>query len=242
MKIIVCDPISPKGIALLQQRPEFQVVVLPKRLPEAELLPVVADAVALVVRSETKVTRKVIEAAPKLRVVGRAGVGVDNVDIEAATQHGMVVMNTPGGNTVTTAELSFAMLLSLARKVPQAHATMVAGKWDRKLFQGVELAGKTLGVLGMGRIGTEVAKRAHGLRHARHRLRSLSDRRPRQGHRRGICRQRGRGLSRGGFHHRPHAGDAGNEAHAERRRVCQDEARRADRELRARRNHCRRPT
>jgi D-3-phosphoglycerate dehydrogenase len=160
MKIVVCDPISPKGIALLQQRPEFQVVVLPKRLPEAELLPLVADAVALVVRSETKVTRKVIEAAPKLRVVGRAGVGVDNVDIEAATQHGTVVMNTPGGNTITTAELSFAMLLALARKVPQAHSTMVAGKWDRKLFQGIELAGKTLGVLGMGRIGTEVAKRA----------------------------------------------------------------------------------
>ena len=160
MKIIVCDPISPKGIALLQQRPEFNVVVLPKRLTEAELLPLVADATALVVRSETKVTQKVIEAAKELRVVGRAGVGVDNVDIEAATQHGTVVMNTPGGNTVTTAELSFAMLLSLARKVPQAHATMVAGKWDRKLFQGVELQGKTLGVLGMGRIGTEVAKRA----------------------------------------------------------------------------------
>jgi D-3-phosphoglycerate dehydrogenase / 2-oxoglutarate reductase len=160
MKIIVCDPISPKGIALLQQRPEFQVVVLPKRLPEPELLPLVADAEALVVRSETKVTRKVIEAAPKLRVVGRAGVGVDNVDIEAATQHGTVVMNTPGGNTVTTAELSFTMLLSLARKVPQAHASMVAGKWDRKLYQGAELMGKTLGVLGMGRIGTEVAKRA----------------------------------------------------------------------------------
>jgi len=160
MKIVVCDPISPRGIALLQQRPEFQVVVLPKRLPEAELIPLVADAVALVVRSETKVTAKIIAAAPKLRVVGRAGVGVDNVDIEAATQHGTVVMNTPGGNTVTTAELTFTMLLSLARKVPQAHATMVGGKWDRKLFQGVELAGKTLGVLGMGRIGTEVAKRA----------------------------------------------------------------------------------
>lgn len=160
MKIVVCDPISPKGIALLQQRPEFNVVVLPKRLTEAELLPIVADAVALVVRSETKVTAKVIEAAKLLRVVGRAGVGVDNVDIEAATQHGTVVMNTPGGNTVTTAELTFAMLLALARKVPQAHATMVGGKWDRKLFQGVELQGKTLGVLGMGRIGTEVAKRA----------------------------------------------------------------------------------
>ncbi|HEY4416617.1 MAG TPA: phosphoglycerate dehydrogenase [Verrucomicrobiae bacterium] len=160
MKIIVCDPISPKGIALLQQRPEFQVVVLPKRLAEAELLPIVADATALVVRSETKVSKNVIAAAKQLRVVGRAGVGVDNVDIDASTQNGVVVMNTPGGNTVTTAELTFTMLLSLARKVPQAHATMVAGKWDRKLFQGVELQGKTLGVLGMGRIGTEVAKRA----------------------------------------------------------------------------------
>ena len=160
MKIVVCDPISPKGIALLQQRPEFQVVVLPKRLAEAELLPLVADATALVVRSETKVTKKIIESAKQLRVVGRAGVGVDNVDVESATQHGIVVMNTPGGNTVTTAELSFAMLLALARKVPQAHSTMVSGKWDRKLFQGIELAGKTLGILGMGRIGTEVAKRA----------------------------------------------------------------------------------
>jgi D-3-phosphoglycerate dehydrogenase len=160
MKIIICDSVSPKGIALLQQRPEFQVVVLPKRLTEAELLPVVADATALVVRSETKITKKVIEAATQLRVVGRAGVGVDNVDIESATRHGVVVMNTPGGNTITTAELSFTMLLSLARKVPQAHASMMAGKWDRKLYSGVELQGKTLGVLGLGRIGTEVAKRA----------------------------------------------------------------------------------
>ena len=111
MKILVCDPISPKGIALLQQRPEFKVVVLTKRLSEDELLPLVGDAVAMVVRSETKVSRKVIEAAPKLRVVGRAGVGVDNVDVEAATQQGVVVMNTPGGNTTSTAELSFAMLL-----------------------------------------------------------------------------------------------------------------------------------
>jgi D-3-phosphoglycerate dehydrogenase len=160
MKVLVCDPISPKGIALLQQRPEFQVTVLPKRLSEAELLPMVSDVVAMVVRSETKVTKKIIEAAPKLRVVGRAGVGVDNINVEAATQHGVVVMNTPGGNTITTAELTFAMLLNLARKVPQAHGSMVAGKWDRKLYQGVELSEKTLGVLGMGRIGGEVAKRA----------------------------------------------------------------------------------
>ena len=160
MKILVCDPVSPKGIALLQQRPEFEVVVLPKRLAEAELLPVVKDAVALVVRSETKVTAKLIEAAPKLRVVGRAGVGVDNVDVEAATQHGVVVMNTPGGNTISTAELSFALILNLARKVSPAYASMIAGKWDRKQFQGTEIFGKTLGVLGLGRIGSEVAKRA----------------------------------------------------------------------------------
>src|SRR3974377_340562 len=160
MKILVCDPVSPKGIALLQQRPEFEVVVLPKRLSEAELLPVVGDVVAMVVRSETKVTSKVIDAAKNLRVVGRAGVGVDNVDVEAATQRGVVVMNTPGGNTVSTAELTFSMILNLARKVPQAHASMASGKWDRKQFQGAEVSGKTLGVLGLGRIGGEVAKRA----------------------------------------------------------------------------------
>src|SRR5881394_3389664 len=160
MKVLVCDPISPKGIALLQQRPEFEVVVLPKRLSEAELLPVVKDVVAMVVRSETKVTAKVIAAAPQLKVVGRAGVGVDNVDVDAATQRGVVVMNTPGGNTISTAELTFTMLLSLARKVPQAYASMAAGNWDRKQFQGTELSGKTLGVLGLGRIGTEVSKRA----------------------------------------------------------------------------------
>lgn len=160
MKLLICDPVSPKGIAQLQQRPEFDVVVLPKRLSEAELLPVVKDVVAMVVRSETKVTRKVIEAAPKLRVVGRAGVGVDNVDVEAATQRGVVVMNTPGGNTISTAELSFAMILNLARKVPQAYSSMRAGKWDRKQFQGVELMGKNLGVLGLGRIGSVVARHA----------------------------------------------------------------------------------
>jgi D-3-phosphoglycerate dehydrogenase len=160
MKVLVCDPVSPKGIALLRQRPEFNVQVLEKRLPEAELLSVVGDVEAMVVRSETKVTRKVIEAAPKLRVVGRAGVGVDNVDVEAATQRGIVVMNTPSGNTISTAELTFSMLMALARKIPQAHMSMKEGKWDRKAFSGVELYNKTLGILGMGRIGSEVARRA----------------------------------------------------------------------------------
>jgi D-3-phosphoglycerate dehydrogenase len=160
MNVMICDPISPKGIALFQQRPEFKVTVLKQRLPEAELIPLVADMEALVVRSETKVTRKVIESAPKLRVVGRAGVGVDNVDVEAATQRGIVVMNTPGGNTISTAELTFSMLMALARKIPQAHASMKAGEWNRKAFSGTELYNKTLGILGMGRIGSEVARRA----------------------------------------------------------------------------------
>jgi len=160
MKVIICDPVSPKGVALLQRRPEFRVQVLDKRLPEAELIPLAADASALVVRSETKVTRAVLEAASKLKVVGRAGVGVDNVDVEAATQRGVVVMNTPGGNTISTAELTFSMLMALARRIPQAHASMKAGEWNRKQFQGTELYGKTLGILGLGRIGSEVARRA----------------------------------------------------------------------------------
>jgi len=160
MHVLVCDPISPRGIEFFKARPEFRVTVLPKRLPESELIPLMADVEAMVVRSETKVTRALMEAAPLLKVVGRAGVGVDNVDVEAATQRGVVVMNTPGGNTITTAELTFFMLGALARKIPAAHGSMTCGKWDRKLYQGTELFGKTLGVLGAGRIGTEVAKRA----------------------------------------------------------------------------------
>jgi D-3-phosphoglycerate dehydrogenase / 2-oxoglutarate reductase len=160
MNVLICDPISPKGIEYFKQQPGLKVTVLDKRLPEAELLPIVGEIDAMVVRSETKITRKVMEAAPKLRVVGRAGVGVDNVDVDAATQRGIVVMNTPSGNTISTAELTFSMLMALARKIPQANASMKAGEWNRKAFQGTELYGKTLGILGMGRIGGEVAKRA----------------------------------------------------------------------------------
>ena len=160
MNILVCDPVSPKGIALLQQQAEFKVSVLNRKHSEAELLPLVGEMNAIVVRSETKITRKIIEAAPKLKVVGRAGVGVDNVDVEAATAGGIVVMNTPEGNTISTAELTFSMLMSLARKIPQAHMSLKAGEWNRKAFQGVELYNKTLGIIGLGRIGTEVARRA----------------------------------------------------------------------------------
>jgi D-3-phosphoglycerate dehydrogenase len=160
MNVLVCDPISPKGIVLLQQRPEFNVIVLKQKTSEADLLPLVKDVHAIIVRSETKITKTIIAAAPNLRVVGRAGVGVDNVDVDAATQGGIVVMNAPGGNTISTAELTFSMLMALARKIPQAHISMKEGKWSRKEFQGTELLNKTLGILGMGRIGGEVAKRA----------------------------------------------------------------------------------
>ncbi len=161
MNILICDPISEKGISLLQQKPEFDVTVQEKRLSEDELLPVVKDVDAMIVRSETKVTKKVMENAPNLKVVGRAGVGVDNVDVETATQRGVVVMNTPSGNTISTAELTFSMMLALARNIPQAHMSMKNGEWNRKAFKGVEVYEKTLGIMGLGRIGSEVARRAN---------------------------------------------------------------------------------
>jgi D-3-phosphoglycerate dehydrogenase len=160
MNVLICDPISPKGIEYFKQQPGLKLTVLEKRKSEAELLPLVAEMHALVVRSETKISRQVIEAAPQLKVVGRAGVGVDNIDVEAATQHGVVVVNTPSGNTISTAELTCSMLMALARNIAQAHASMKAGEWNRKALQGVEVYNKTLGILGMGRIGSEVARRA----------------------------------------------------------------------------------
>jgi D-3-phosphoglycerate dehydrogenase len=129
-------------------------------LKEDELCQIIGEYDALVVRSQTKVTKRVLDAAKKLRIIGRAGVGVDNVDVDAATRRGVIVMNTPGGNTVSTAEHTFSMMLAMSRNIPQAHASIKGGKWDRKLFTGVELNGKTLGIVGMGRIGSEVAKRA----------------------------------------------------------------------------------
>ncbi|HXJ59300.1 MAG TPA: phosphoglycerate dehydrogenase [Verrucomicrobiae bacterium] len=160
MNVLICDPISAKGISYFRQQPRLNVTVLEKPPTEAELLSLVAEADAVVVRSETKIRRSIMEAAPKLKVVGRAGVGVDNIDTETATARGIVVMNTPAGNTISTAELTFSMLMSLARKIPQANASMKGGEWNRKSFSGIELYNKTLGILGMGRIGGEVAKRA----------------------------------------------------------------------------------
>jgi D-3-phosphoglycerate dehydrogenase len=159
MKILVADKISPKGVELLRKQPGFEVIEAYNSTPE-KILSLVKDVHAIAVRSETQITAEVIAAAPLLKVVGRAGVGVDNIDVEAATARGVVVMNTPSGNTIATAELTFTHMLCGARPVPQAAASMKAGKWDRKSYGGIELFRKTLGVVGLGRIGGEVAKRA----------------------------------------------------------------------------------
>ena len=158
-KVLISDPISQRGVNALAEGGQLDVTFKPG-LPHDELLKIIPEYSALVVRSQTKVSADVIAAAKNLKAVGRAGVGVDNVDLDAATKRGIVVMNTPGGNTVSTAEHAFSLLVSLTRKIPMADASMKAGKWDRKSFEGSELHGKTLAIFGMGRIGTEVAKRA----------------------------------------------------------------------------------
>ncbi|MCX6934916.1 MAG: phosphoglycerate dehydrogenase [Verrucomicrobia bacterium] len=158
-KVFVTDGVSPSGVGVLKACPQIEVIESPT-LKENELTEKLRGCDALVVRSQTQVTKALLQACPTVRAVGRAGVGVDNVDVDAATEKGVVVMNTPAGNTVSTAEQAFTLLLGLARHLPQAHASMAAGLWDRKSFQGTELCGKTLGILGMGRIGGEVARRA----------------------------------------------------------------------------------
>lgn len=157
MKILVSDPVSDKGIAILRQEHDVDVKL---KLPPEELIALIPGYDALVVRSETKVTKAVIEAADNLKVIGRAGVGVDNIDVDAATKKGIIVLNAPEGNTIAATEHTMAMMLSLARNIPQAHQSVKGGEWQRGKFVGVEMRGKTLGVLGLGRIGTGVAKRA----------------------------------------------------------------------------------
>jgi D-3-phosphoglycerate dehydrogenase len=158
MKIVIAEKVSPATLAVFQQEPGWQIVTadqIKNGLP-AEL----ADADALVVRSAVQVDSKLLESAPKLRVIGRAGVGVDNIDTDAATLGGIVVMNTPGANAVAVAELTLGLMVSMARAIPRANATMHEGKWEKKTLQGRELRGKTLGIVGLGRIGLEVARRA----------------------------------------------------------------------------------
>jgi D-3-phosphoglycerate dehydrogenase len=158
-RVMVTDEVDPEGIALLRGSPRIEVVERPT-LPPAELLEEIAGYDALIGRSATRITGDLLERGERLRVIGRAGVGVDNIDLERATELGIAVINAPGGNTVSVAELFFGVLISLVRHLGEADASMRAGRWDRSLLGGTELRGRTLAIVGLGRIGGEVARRA----------------------------------------------------------------------------------
>ena len=162
MKIVLAEKVSPATLAVLKQEPGWNVVTADEiaKLGAGGLQSELAEADALVVRSAVQADAKLLESAPKLRVIGRAGVGVDNIDTDAATHRGIVVMNTPGANAVAVAELTVGLMIAMARSVPRANSTMHAAKWEKKSLQGSELRGKTLGIVGLGRIGLEVARRA----------------------------------------------------------------------------------
>jgi D-3-phosphoglycerate dehydrogenase len=162
MKIVLAEKVSPATLAVLKQEPGWNIVTADQiaKLGPGGLEAELADADALVVRSAVQADAKLLEYAPNLRVIGRAGVGVDNIDTAAATHRGIVVMNTPGANAVAVAELTIGLMISMARAIPRANSTMHAAKWEKKSLQGSELRGKTLGIVGLGRIGLEVARRA----------------------------------------------------------------------------------
>ncbi len=157
--VLVSDNVHPSALEILNRAEGLQITA-PGQMSRAELLAALPEADALIIRSASKIDAEALAVATKLKLIARAGVGVDNVDLTVATEHGVIVMNTPDGNTISTAEMTFGLMLALARQIPQAHITMNEGKWDRKKFMGVELRGKTLGVVGFGRIGRAVAKRA----------------------------------------------------------------------------------
>lgn len=158
--ILVCDSLAAEGLALLREAGEVEVRT---GLPEAEVVALVPDFEAIIVRSATKITAPIIEAAARCRVIARAGVGVDNIDVSAATRRGILVVNSPAGNILAAAEHALALLLASARSLPQAAAALKSGVWDRKSFAGRQIQGKTLGLVGLGNVGAEVAKRARGL-------------------------------------------------------------------------------
>jgi (S)-sulfolactate dehydrogenase len=162
-RVLLTDALGPEGLARLREQPELEIEARPGLAP-ADLLQAVRGFHALIIRSGTRVTAEVLEHADALRVVGRAGIGVDNVDVAAATKKGVIVMNTPGGSNVTTAEHAITLMLALARNVPQAAAAVRAGRWERERWVGTEVCNKVLGIVGLGNIGTIVAERALGLR------------------------------------------------------------------------------
>ncbi|HEY7762330.1 MAG TPA: NAD(P)-dependent oxidoreductase, partial [Actinomycetota bacterium] len=159
MKVLVTEPLSPQGLELL--RADFEVDERAD-LANGGLAAEIAPYDALIIRSATQVTDDVLAAAPNLKVVARAGIGLDNVDVEAATLRGVMVVNAPQSNVISAAEQAMALLLAQARNTPQAHAALKAGSWERSTWEGVELAGKTLGLVGLGRVGALVAQRAAG--------------------------------------------------------------------------------
>ena len=160
MKVLIAEPISDEGIDILRSYAEVDIRL---GLKPEEIISIIGDYEALVVRSQTQVSAKVIQAGEKLQVIARAGVSVDNIDIEEATRHGIVVVHAPTGNTISAAEHTIALMLSLARHIPQASATLKSGIWRRTEFMGIEVRNKTLGIIGLGNVGSEVAKRARGL-------------------------------------------------------------------------------
>ena len=160
MRVLISDQIAEESRRILEQEPKIAVDAI-KGLPEEGLKAIIGRYGALIVRSATKVTEEVIEAADRLRVIGRAGAGVDNIDVEAATKRGIIVMNTPGGNAISAAEHTLSMLLALYRNIPQAVWSIKRQEWAKSRYTGVEMHGKTLGVIGLGKVGSEVALRAH---------------------------------------------------------------------------------
>ncbi len=162
-KVLISDPLSNKGLEILAKAKNLKYEIKTGLSPE-ELKKIIPEYDAIIIRSETKLKAEIIEAADRLKVIGRAGIGLDNVDLPAATKKGIVVMNTPQENAIAAAEHTLALMFSIARKIPQATASMKAGKWEKKKFMGVELYNKTLGVIGIGVIGTIVVDRARGLK------------------------------------------------------------------------------
>jgi D-3-phosphoglycerate dehydrogenase len=161
-RVLIADKLSPTAVQIFKDRGVETDVKT--GLERDELIKIIGDYDGIAIRSATKITAKVLEAAKKLKVVGRAGIGVDNVEIPAATAKGVIVMNTPFGNSITTAEHAIALMFALARQIPAADASTQAGKWEKNRFNGVEITNKTLGIIGCGNIGSIVADRAIGLR------------------------------------------------------------------------------
>jgi D-3-phosphoglycerate dehydrogenase len=163
MRVLICDGLHQQGVKIFEKVKGLKVEVH-DRLEANELLKVIRNCEGVVVRSRTKINRKVLERASRLRVIGRAGIGVDNIDIEAATHRGILVMNTPGANAVAAAEHALALMMALSRHIPQADQSVRAGKWEKKKFIGTELYNQTLGIIGLGRIGSIMANRAQGMK------------------------------------------------------------------------------